>query len=93
MYTPSFVNITDGGLKIPQKLVELTWNDPYPEINFLHLKNSPGEILKICWHGKQSQEKKKYIDSYTQQKLRVFEDNLDKGMRLSLHVAFLKVTS
>ena len=28
MYTPSFVEIPDGGLKIPQKLFELAWNDP-----------------------------------------------------------------
>ena len=28
MYTPSFVKIPDGGLKIPQNLAELTWNDP-----------------------------------------------------------------
>ena len=29
MYTPSFVKIPDGGLKVPKNLVELTWNDPY----------------------------------------------------------------
>ena len=28
MYTPSFVKIPDGGLKIRKKLVDLTWNDP-----------------------------------------------------------------
>ena len=32
MYTPSFVKIPDDGLKIPQTLVELTWNDPYIQI-------------------------------------------------------------
>ena len=32
MYTPSFVKIPDGGLKITKKLVELTWNDPYTGI-------------------------------------------------------------
>ena len=29
MYTPSFVKIPDGGLEIPPKLAELTWNDAY----------------------------------------------------------------
>ena len=28
MYTPSFVKIPDGGLKIAKQLIELTWNDP-----------------------------------------------------------------
>ena len=40
MYTPSFVKIPNGGLKIPKKLVELTWNDP---------DNINGKYICIKW--------------------------------------------
>ena len=44
MYTPSFIKVPDGGLKIAKKLVELTWNDPhkkenYEKFNFFFFKN------------------------------------------------------
>ena len=43
MYTPSFVKIPDGGLKIAKKLVELTWNDSW---NFV---KGPLEGSNFVW--------------------------------------------
>ena len=60
MNTPSLVKIPDGGLKIPKKLVELTWNDPYKyhkaeeKVNFLFPslqfgeKKTPLKTKAVC---------------------------------------------
>ena len=51
MYTPSFVKIPDGGLKIPPKLVELTWNDPSIEVSFSHTLCQPvADVVLIKFH-------------------------------------------
>ena len=49
MYTPSFVKIPDGGLKIAKKLFELTWNDPI-EKGFSINKNMEVGNLKEQFH-------------------------------------------